>query len=201
MFVESAIFVEYVDGAGYFSSLNGDLKTLLSMPNTKSFIQVRSAPVRLRREFQLAGFLLPMEIEHAILRCDGIRNEVEMLLTGEGYTPTEITRALERCLQRGFISKREHERLNIESTRRHLVRRYMLLDTIAREGSTIQLSGEKMSGFLLVPGYGPFHGLKMDEAIAKALKLCPQLKADWSNPEALLQDIRWLCESGLVISS
>ena len=30
-------FVEYVDGAGYFSSLNGDLKTLLSMENTASF--------------------------------------------------------------------------------------------------------------------------------------------------------------------
>ena len=46
------VFVEYVDGAGYFASLNGDLKNLLSMDDTTSFFQTRSAAIRLRREFQ-----------------------------------------------------------------------------------------------------------------------------------------------------
>jgi hypothetical protein len=199
--VGSAVFVEYVDGAGYFSSLNGDLKTLLSMPTTKSFIQVRSAPIRLRRELQSIGFVLPIEIEHAILRCDGIRKKVETFLAAEGYGLREIVRAVERCLQRGFIARRGRERLDVERARLPLVRRYVLLDTIACEGSTIEASGEKLSGFLLVPGYGPLHGLKMDEAVSKALRVYPRLKADWSNPEVLLGDIRWLCEAGLAISS
>lgn len=39
-------FVEYVDGAGYFSSLNSDLRKILAMETTHSFIQIRSAPIR-----------------------------------------------------------------------------------------------------------------------------------------------------------
>lgn len=49
-------FVEFVDGAGYFSSLNGDLKKLLEMESTASFTQIRSIPIRLRRELQLSVF-------------------------------------------------------------------------------------------------------------------------------------------------
>lgn len=56
-------FVEYVDGAGYFSSLNSDLRKILAMDSTRSFIQIRSAPIRLRRELQDLGFLAPIEIE------------------------------------------------------------------------------------------------------------------------------------------
>ena len=56
-----------MDGAGFFASLNGDLKSLLDMADTGSFIQIRSTPLRLRRELQRAGFLTPIEIEHAIL--------------------------------------------------------------------------------------------------------------------------------------
>ena len=64
-------FIEYVDGAGYFASLNGDLQRLFTMKDTRSFFQVRSAAIRLRRELQDIGFLTPLEIEHAILRTDG----------------------------------------------------------------------------------------------------------------------------------
>ena len=60
-------FLEYVDGAGYCASLNGDLKSLLSFPDTAGFFQIRSAPVRLRRELQQIGFLTPMEVAHAVI--------------------------------------------------------------------------------------------------------------------------------------
>lgn len=30
-----AVFIEYLDGAGYYSSLNGDLRKMLSKPTTK----------------------------------------------------------------------------------------------------------------------------------------------------------------------
>ena len=36
---KDARFIEYVDGAGFFASLNGDLKSLLDMADTTSFIQ------------------------------------------------------------------------------------------------------------------------------------------------------------------
>jgi hypothetical protein len=62
-----ARFIEYVDGAGFFASLNGDLRSLLDMADTASFLQIRSISIRLRRELQRAGFLAPIEIEHAIL--------------------------------------------------------------------------------------------------------------------------------------
>lgn len=48
-FVKNPVFLEYVDGAGYFSSLNGDLKKLLSYDDTAGFFQIRSAPIRLRK--------------------------------------------------------------------------------------------------------------------------------------------------------
>lgn len=51
-----ARFVEYLDGAGYFSTLNRDLKHLIGMSNTASFFQVKSAAVRLRRELQHIGY-------------------------------------------------------------------------------------------------------------------------------------------------
>jgi len=37
-FYPNAVFVEYLDGAGYFSSLNGDLKKMLAKKTTKAFI-------------------------------------------------------------------------------------------------------------------------------------------------------------------
>lgn len=54
-----AVFVEYLDGAGYFSSLNGDLRKMLAKPTTKDFIQIRTAPLKLRRALQGILFLTP----------------------------------------------------------------------------------------------------------------------------------------------
>lgn len=47
-----AVFLEYLDGAGYFASLNGDLRKMLAKPTTKDFMQIRTAPIKLRRELQ-----------------------------------------------------------------------------------------------------------------------------------------------------
>ena len=53
--LESAVFVEYVDGAGYYSALNRDLRHLLEMGNTGGFCQLRSVGVRLRYVLQEIG--------------------------------------------------------------------------------------------------------------------------------------------------
>ncbi|HVC94134.1 MAG TPA: hypothetical protein VND64_10615 [Pirellulales bacterium] len=197
--VPEARFVEYVDGAGYFSSLNGDLKTLLSSQTTASYFQVRSAAIRLRRELQQIGFLLPIDMEHAVLRAGGKRDKVRRLLVSEGYAPAEIKRAVESGLHRGLITAEAGGSLGVSRARRDLVRRYFLLDVAARCGAPA--TDSKLSGSLLVPGYGPFFGAKLDTLAEAALKLAPELVTDWARPTSVLGDIRWLCDQGLAMSS
>lgn len=193
-------FVEYVDGAGYFSSLNGDLKNLLNMPTTASFFQVRSASVRLRRELQHVGFLVPVEVEHAVIRTDGTHAEVRRVLAEEGYSPGEIERCVKKCIDKGTLLT-EGQRLSVAPARRDIARRYFLMDVAAVHGSPPASPGDKLSGSLLVPGYGAFHGTKLDDLAAHALRLAPGLRATWSDPTVILGDIRWLCDQGMAMSS
>lgn len=195
-----AVFVEYVDGAGYFSSLNGDLKTLLSMSTTKSFFQVRSAPVKLRRELQAIGFLTPLELEHAIACSTGSGVEVREALRRDGYAEAEIERVIKRSADRGFCATGQDSQLMIREERRPVVRRYLLLDTVAREGAVLEPGNGKTAGCLLVPGIGPFFGMKMDEAVGKAVAASPLLRTAWQNPTLIMEDIRALREQGLMLA-
>ncbi len=198
--LESPRFVEYVDGAGYFSSLNGDLKNLLNMPTTASFFQVRSASIRLRRELQQIGFLVPIEVEHAVMRTIGKQADVRRVLAEEGYSPGEIARCVKRCIEKGNL-RLQSQRLSVAPGRRDTVRRYFLMDMAAIHGSPPDSPGDKLSGSLLVPGYGAFFGTKLDELAAYALRLAPSFRADWSDPTVILGDIRWLCDQGMAMSS
>jgi len=198
--LESPRFVEYVDGAGYFSSLNGDLKNLLNMPTTASFFQVRSASVRLRRELQHVGFLLPIEVEQAVIRTNGTQTKVRRVLAEDGYLPVEIERCVKKCIDKGTLLT-EGQRLSVAPGRRDTARRYFLMDVAVVYGSPPASPGDKLTGSLLVPGYGPFHGTKLDDLAAHALRLAPGLKADWSGPTVILGDIRWLCDQGMAMSS
>ena len=96
-FYPNAVFVEYLDGAGYFSSLNGDLKKMLAKKTTKAFIQVKTAPVKFRRELQEIDFLTPLEIEHAILAGNKAEAELVGYLQAQGYDKEEIYRSLDVC--------------------------------------------------------------------------------------------------------
>lgn len=201
--VPDPTFVEFLDGAGYFSSLNGDLKVLLSMRDptpTKSFFQVRSAPIRFRRELQVIGFLTLLELEHAILRTGGQRTAVRDLLATEGYSAAEIERVIARSLARNMIDQ-TGESFGVKADRRELARRYLLIDVIACRGHAFDTPQERLLACLLVPGYGPFYGMKMDEAITAALEIAPEIAADWQRPESSLHDIRWLAEKGYIVSS
>ncbi|MBL7221101.1 MAG: hypothetical protein ISS69_13370 [Phycisphaerae bacterium] len=198
--IPDAIFIEYLDGAGYFSSLNGDLKNLLSMPTTVSFFQIRSAAIRLRRELQAIGFLVPLEIEHATIRTDGVIPDIISLLLAEGYAEGEATQRLDECVDRGFVTH-VGSRVEVDPARRPIIRRYFLLDVAACHGSPVEPHSRPPGGLFLVPGQGPFYGMPLDSLVSKALTLAPALRSDWSNPETMMQDIRWLCEEGLAISS
>jgi len=194
-----ARFVEYVDGAGYFSALNGDLKKLLEMSTTSSFFQVRSAAIRLRRELQHLGFLMPLELEHAIIRCHGDRAKAESYLTSDGYSQPEINRCFHDCIQRALIKVEDNDRLSLTPERRIVARRYFMLDVVAQCGKSPSSASQRLGGYLMVPGYGPFYGMKLNEIVSEALGLAPSLREDWSNPETITGDIR-LCDEGLVIS-
>jgi DNA (cytosine-5)-methyltransferase 1 len=196
-FIPDARFIEYVDGAGYFSSLNGDLKKLLSKSTTTSFFQVRSAAIRLRRELEQVGFLVPLSLEQAIARSDGNKNSAEQLLVQAGYSAREISRCLENCIERNLVSE-VNGNLSIQEDRRSLVRRYFLLDVIAQHGRPADHRGE-LVGSVIIPGYGPFYGIRLTDLMTESLRLAPGFCNDWSNPEVIMEDINWLCDERLAM--
>ena len=187
-------FLEYVDGAGYAASLNGDLKSLLSFSDTAGFFQIRSAPIRLRRELQQIGFLTPLEIAHAVLRSNGIAEEASGLLLGEGYTTLEVDRVIASAVDRDLLKwAANRERLVIANSLMPLVRQYLILDLIAREGRPfISLAG--VAGVALIPGYGPHYGLPLSE-----LEECVNrhFAAVW--PKSFMVDLQALCTAGFVV--
>jgi hypothetical protein len=192
------LFIEYVDGAGYFSSLNGDLKNLLQMDDTHSFVQVRSAPIRIRRVLQEIGFCTPLEVAHAIARTDGSRKAVTRILVAEGYAKSEVERCIRVAIGVEFV-REDYEQLEIIAGRRPIVRKFILLDTIACHGAN--LTGISESGFLLVPGYGPFFGMKLTDVLRNAVALAPGFAAEFSDSALFLGDLQWLEEQKFVMSS
>ncbi|WP_146131594.1 DNA cytosine methyltransferase [Merismopedia glauca] len=196
-FIPDARFIEYVDGAGYFSSLNGDLKKLLSKSTTTSFFQVRSAAIRLRRELEQIGFLIPLCLEQAIALSDGGRNNTEQLLLQAGYSSAEINRCLESCIEQNFVSE-VNDTLLIQESRRSLVRRYFLLDVVAQSGRPADHKGE-LVGSIIIPGYGPFYGMRLTNLMTELLHLAPGFRNDWSSAEVIMEDINWLCDKRLAM--
>jgi hypothetical protein len=196
-FLPDAIFIEYVDGAGYFSSLNGDLETLLEMEGTE-FIQLRSAPIRLRRELQHAGFLVPLEVQQATYRVTSPTwKKVAAVLKAEGYSEQEIGRAVQDCLDRGLVVE-EGGKLAPRPEDRDLVRRYLLLDVAAVKGEDHDPTSDQ-SGLVMVPGYGPFHGLRGLDLIKEAKALAPGLASQLAQSEVVLADLDWLKERKMIL--
>jgi hypothetical protein len=195
-----ARFVEYVDGAGYASSLNGDLKKLLQKGSTASFFQVRSASIRLRRELQAIGFLTPLEVEHAVLRADGDPKGVQTLLLSEGYTAAEIERCLSKCFRRGYMQEQGRV-LTLRADRRKLARRYLLLDVVATRGSTLTEMQLQGSRHILVPGFGPNWGMELRRLGKEAIQAAQTLAEDWGDVTEFRQDVKWLVRQGLAAVS
>lgn len=193
-----AVFIEYLDGAGYFSSLNGDLRKMLAKSTTSDFIQIRTAPLKLRRALQEILFLTPLEIEHAVIRTSGKEEEVCQLLSNEGYTDEEIKRVLYNSVKTNNIVECESHRYAIKAERVEIVRRYCLLDTIANYGTPVSVGSS--SGYLLVAGFKTYWGLPQNETIKIVQKVFPGLSTLWSNIQDAFDDIQWLINKGLVIT-
>lgn len=191
----NARFIEYLDGAGYYSSLNTDLQHMLGMETTKDFIQVRSAHVKLRREFQDLGFLIPIDIEHAIFRSnEGLRAEVITLLESEGYTTNEIQRAIGQAIHRGIIQENNGVLL-VSEDRREFAKRLFIIDLIAVIGEPIG-NNEDNAGNVLIPGYGQLYGSRLALISQKIDEYAPN--SHYSRNE-FAECITWLTEEKLII--
>ena len=191
----NARFIEYLDGAGYYSSLNKDLKHMLGMETTKDFIQVRSAHVKLRRELQNLGFLTPIDIEHAIIRSEnGDFNKVVEALINEGYAENEIDRALFSAINRQIVIKKD-ENLYMTKGRESLAKSLFIVDLIAIFGRPIDNNdGDK--GNALIPGYGGGFGAQIMMISKKLDEYAPN--SVYSRNE-FSECITWLIEEKLII--
>lgn len=193
-----AVFVEYVDGAGYFASLNGDLRSLLAMPDTASFFQIRTAAIRLRRELQKIGFLTPLEIEHSIIRAGQRRENVCKLLAQEGYTENEINHRLSQALEHGVLLQPAPDQIDIHPERKSISRRYLLLDMAAVHGEPLAVTD--ISGKLLVPGYGPFYGLRQNDLVRLTMQEASTIASEWQDPTVAFDDLQWLIDQRFMTS-
>lgn len=194
-----AVFLEYLDGAGYFSSLNGDLRKMLAKPTTADFFQVKTAPLKLRRALQGIFFLTPLEIEHAVIRCSGKKDEVIKILREEQYSEEEINRALTASRSSGHIYlDEENNILQLNPKRISTIRKYCILDVIANYGK--QLSAGKAVGCLMVAGYAVAWGLPQNEVIRLSCTIFSGRVNMWSNVQEVFDDIQWLLSNGFVIA-
>jgi hypothetical protein len=191
-------FVEYVDGAGYFSSLNGDLRKLLAMKDTHSFIQIRSAPVRLRRELQALRFLTPLEIEHALICSSGDETDVGEMLLANGYGTDEVKRGIRSAVTNGIIQK-VGSKLSLREDRRDIVRQYLLLDVLAIHGKKVELGTTPPPASILISGYGPFYGMDVSQLANAATASAGSLRDDIDHTTTFTADIKALSQRGFIM--
>jgi len=158
------LYVEYLDGAGYCASLNGDLKRLLSFEDTADFFQIRSAPVRLRRLIQEIGFLTPLEVCHAAISCSGVSANMALQLKREGYGESEICRGIAHAIEVGAIHS-AGDQLVISESFLEPAQRYYVLDHIAKHGKPLG-SAVHCKGCALIPGFGPYFGIGLGQLVS-----------------------------------
>ena len=144
------------------------------MEDTSTFFQIRSATVRLRRAIQECGFITPLDVEHSIFATNGEKPAVSEFLLAEGYDEIEVRRALEWCIRERKVEQTGSV-ISVRDERRSIARRYFVLDTVAQFGSAPHGNGD-LKGSLLIPGYGPFFGMKFDELASKSAELAPGVR-------------------------
>lgn len=192
-----AVFMEYLDGAGYYSSLNGELRKMIAKESTYDFFQIRTASIKLRRGFQKICFLTALEIEHAIFVTGGNVADVEMLLLNDGYEKLEIQKSIHDAIANEIIELRE-DKLCIMESRNSIVRRYCLLDCLANFGTAIPTN--HVAGNLLVPGCGVYWGMPQNNLISRILQEVPILTKEWKNIQVAFDDIQWLIDRKFMVA-
>jgi len=185
-----AKFVEYLDGAGYYSSLNTDLSHMLRMETTHSFFQLRTAAIRLRRELQAIGFLTQVELIHATLRTLSLdMDDVRKILNDEDYSSTEIDRCIAESLV-GMTLVINGNCLQFSSIAIGNAAKFALLDVIANIGSSYE-NIHGLRSVVLIPGYGAYFGAKLNDLSTNLKKHFPSLNIDIDD---FTTNLQWLSE-------
>lgn len=191
----SARFVEYLDGAGYYAALRGDLAHMLSFEDTASFFQVKSILIRLRREFQCIEFLTPIEFEHAVLMSEvNSRENVFNLLLSDGYPLNEIERAEQVSIDSSFLTLKDNI-YNIAEERLEVARRLLVLDIAASNSINIVDKERAPKNSLFIPGYGPNVAILQSELAKLVCNAAKQIEISAFDFES---DIEWLLNEGVI---
>jgi hypothetical protein len=191
----NARFVEYLDGAGYYAALRGDLEHMLSYDSTSSFFQVKTALVRLRREFQEIYYLTPVEFEQQILTTsDGELDNIYTALAAEGYPISEIDRVKALLLLNATIVINEN-RVEIAEGRKNIARRFLILDIAANHGRSITKAEKNTEKYILVPGYGQNYGILESDL---SLLVCDIVKIEVVTANQFTKDLEWLLDEGVI---
>lgn len=192
----NAKFVEYLDGAGYYASLRGDLEHMLSFSSTESFFQVKSILIRLRREFQKIDFLTAIEIQHTILTSSPLSNEDLMtLLKNDGYSSKEIERAIKSSLENGLVKVNDKNVFAIPSQHIQVARRILILDVACNHSSKLSTQDKSSQKYLITPGYGANFGIKESKLSSICCNICKTLNI---TPTDFITDIEWLLDEGVL---
>lgn len=191
----NAFFAEYVDGAGYFASLNGDLRRILEMRDTAIFFQVRTSVIKLRSMLQKIGFLTPLEVAHACSMSAGAYDKARASLSQEGYKKSEIDRVVMVGLERGIFNLQDNQ-LQVLEPLNLMARRYLLLDFIAVCGK--KFNQKQLKGVVLIPGFGSNYGITLSEIADTILPRGGLYGEAWSKNGIVLKDIEFLAQMGWV---
>lgn len=192
----NAKFVEYLDGAGYYAALRGDLEHMLSFSSTESFFQVKSILIRLRREFQKIDFLTAIEIQHAILTSSPLSNEdLITSLQNDGYSSIEIERAIKSSLENGLVTVNDKNVFAIPSQHIQVARRILILDIACNHSSKLSPQDKSSQKYLITPGYGADFGIKESELSSICCSICKALNI---TPTDFITDIEWLLDEGVL---
>lgn len=194
--IADAIFIEYLDGAGYYSSLNGDLRSILAMKDTYDFFQVRTAPIKLRRALQTIGFLTPLEIVHALGVTKFMIEPAKLYLQKQGYSPAEIERAFKQSIANGFI---QHVKNSAEVSEELLEtsRVYFLLDIIFMNARPI--ADNMLRGFVLIPGLNGISGVKLSSIVDHITEVGGYFAEYYSRSTNLMKALGDLSANGYIL--
>lgn len=192
--IKEPIFLEYVDGAGYYSSLNGDLKKILAMNDTENFFQVKTSVVKLRYYLQEIGFVTPMEIFHGILLGYTNIDDCKEFLKKQGYLDSEIDRCINNAISRKLILT-DSLKLSIAPKNIDIATKYLLLDLIVNQS---QKMSKRDKGCLFIPGKGNLMGISLADLGNVIQKYTSEI---WKESYSLLKDIQFLIDRGFVIST
>lgn len=191
------IFLEYMDGAGYYSSLNSDLRSILSMGDTHDFFQVRTAPLKLRRALQEIGFLTPLEIVHALALHQFQLSNAQDYLEQDGYSREEINRVTTSALHQNIFKQQGNE-VTVESNFLNTCRQYYLLDAIFNNAMPLD-DTHVQRGVILVPGLSGICGIQLSKLGELIEDTGGDFTTYYGQSSNLLQDLGSLSSKGWII--